>query len=70
VQDIQNDLATRATDLGVYVRFAAVFVVGIGALQVWAAVRDARWGKFVIAAAVTAIGVLALLDPRVVLDRV
>ena len=66
---METDLAERATDLSIYVRFVAVFVVGIGAIQVWQGVRDARAFKLLLAGAVTILAVLVLIEPARLLDR-
>ena len=66
---METDLAERAMDLSLYVRFVAVFVVGLGAIQVWQGVRDARALKLLLAGAITIVGLLVLLDPSRLLDR-
>lgn len=66
---METDLLDRASDLSLYVRFVAVFVIGLGAIQLWQAARDARAFKLLFAGAITIVGVLVLMDPSRLLDR-
>ena len=65
---IENDLATRATDLTLYVRFLAVAIIALGVINVVQAFRDAQYLKLLLAGAVTIFGVYAVTDPEMVID--
>lgn len=67
---IETDLGERATDLSIYVRFLAAFVILLGVVQTYQAYRDARYLKLLVAGGITIAAVLVIIEPARLLDRV
>lgn len=67
--EIQDEFFLRAGDLAIYVRFVAVLVLLLAVIQLWQAVRDARYLVLLVWGLVGVLAGMSLSDPSIVVDR-